>query len=438
MKSKIHGFRSSILSFVDNPLHLDKSYKYYQDGIIYVEDGIIKDVGDYSDLSLKYRNVEVTNYIGKLIIPGFIDTHIHYPQLEMIASYGENLLGWLDKYTFPVEKKYSNFKYAQVKAGKFLESLINNGVTSAAIYATSFSSSVDAIFSEAYKRNMRVISGKVLMNRNAPDYLIDTPENDYSESIKLIEKWHNKNRLLYAITPRFAITSSDLGLEVCKKLIDEYPGLYLQTHLSENNDEIEYVKRLYPQATSYLDVYDYYGLVRKNSIFGHSIYLDDKDFKLLSEKEASIAFCPSSNLFLGSGLFNLPLAEKYKINIGLGSDIGAGTSLSPFQTMAEAYKVIQLGQVYNNSSFDISSITPLSYLYYSTLGAAKTIGVDDYVGSFDIGKEADFLVINTDKPDILQQKVENDKSLEEMLFSVMILGNDTTIEQVYIMGSSVK
>lgn len=440
-KNSTIGYRSSILFFIKNPSHtknIDQSYKYYKDGVLYVENGIIKDVGAYATISPRYKKAKIVDYRGKLIIPGFIDSHVHYPQLEMIGSYGEQLLDWLKKYTFPTEHKYNNSAYAQRKASDFMGELINNGTTSAAIYATTSPNSVNAIFSEALKRNMRIISGKVLMDRNAPEYLIDTPDIAYSESKSLIKKWHKKARLLYAVTPRFAITSSAEELQVAKKLLDEFPTVYLQTHLAENKDEVEYVKNLFPGMGSYLDVYNHFGLVRKHSIFGHSIYLGREDFKLLHDHGSSIAFCPTSNLFLGSGLFNLSLAEKYHVKIGLGTDVGAGTSLSLLQTMAEAYKVVQMQKVYKSDADKQLTLNPFSAFYYATLGAAKALDIDSYVGTFKSGNEADFIVLNTNSPKTLKQKVSNDQTIQDLLFSIMMLGDDRTVEHVYIMGKLMK
>lgn len=432
----IKGYRGKVFYFIANPAKDHNSYKYYENGVLYVENGYVLDVGDYEKLSNRYKDVSYINYTDKLIMPGFIDTHVHFPQLEMVALYGEQLLEWLNKYTFPTEKKYFDKKYCEAQANLFMNELINNGTTSAAIYPTVSTNSVNTIFTQALNRNMRIISGKVMMDRNAPDYLLDSAENSYNESLLLISKWHKHKRLSYAVTPRFAITSSPEELGLARKLLSKYPDLYLQTHVSENKAEIKMVKELYPNSSTYLEVYNSYDLLHKRSIFGHAVYLEDSDYELMNNKKSSIAFCPSSNLFLGSGLFDINKTEYHNIDIGLGSDIGAGTSLSLLKTMADAYKVSQLRKI--SSDNNDKSLNALMGFYYATLGAAKSLDIDSSVGTFKKGYEADFIVLDVNEPSILKQRQNNIQTIDDLLFSLMILGDDRTIESVYIMGKCYK
>ncbi|MBE9146712.1 guanine deaminase [Planktothrix mougeotii] len=428
-------FRSSFLDFIADPFYEseENSVRYIPDGLLVVEAGIIKDFDHYNTLKEKYQGFTITHYPDLLIMPGFIDTHIHFPQTEMIASYGKQLLDWLNQYTFPTERKFSSREYAQKIAAFFLDELLKNGTTTALVFATVFPQSVEAFFEEAYQRNLRMISGKVMMDRHAPDYLQDTPETSYQETKQLIQNWHKKGRLLYAITPRFAITSSPEQLKLAGKLLTEFPDVYLQTHLSENIQEVEFVAELFPEAQHYLDVYDQAGLVGDRSIFAHSIHLSDDEFKRLSEAKSAIAFCPTSNLFLGSGLFKLHQAKSksYPINVGLGSDIGAGTSFSLLQTANEAYKVAQLQS---------QTLSAFQALFLATLGGAKALKLDHKIGNFAIGKEADFIVLDCNATPLMslknQQILSNQTQLEiaEKVFTLIILGDDRAIQATYIMG----
>lgn len=435
---QITGYRGDILYFTDNPVKTVSAYKYYPNGVLYVQNGKVITAGDYTQLKSKYKQAAIVDYTGKLIVPGFVDAHVHYPQIEMIASYGAQLLDWLNTYTFPTESQFKNPVYANQIANFFLNQLINNGTTTALVFATVDPSSVDAFFNAAYQRNMRMISGKVLMDRNAPEYLTDTPASAYSDSKMLIEKWDNKGRLKYAVTPRFAPTSSESELEVAGKLLKEFPDVYMQTHLAENNQEVAWVHELFPWSRSYLDVYDHYGLVTKHSIFAHSIHIDATDYEIISKHGASIAFCPTSNLFLGSGLFDLDEANKYNVNVGLGTDVGAGTSLSLIQTMNEAYKVTQLRKAFTDNPNGVTPLDPFEDLYLATLGGARALSLDQYIGSFSNGKEADFVVLDPQSTPILGMRESKAITLRDKLFAIEILGDDRTVEHTYIMGKQAK
>jgi guanine deaminase len=387
--SSLKAFRSSFLDFIADPFYVSESesVRYIPDGMLVLEDGKIKELGTYESLQHKYAEISLTNYPGMLIMPGFIDTHIHFPQTEVIAAYGEQLLTWLNKYTFPTEGKFKDKAYAQKVAAIFLDELLKNGTTTALVFATVHPESVDAFFEEANRRNLRMIAGKVMMDRNAPDFLTDTAETSYQETKALIQKWHKKDRLLYAVTPRFAITSTNEQLQLAGKLLKEFPDVYLHTHLSENVDEVAFVKQLFPESQGYLDVYDRAGLVGDRSVFAHGVQLTDAEFQRLSQANAAIAFCPTSNLFLGSGLFKIEKAKskEHPIKLGLGTDVGGGTSFSMLQTTNEAYKVAQLRR---------QKLSPFQALFLATLGGAKALNLADKIGNFDAGKEADFIGIS--------------------------------------------
>lgn len=428
MASPKIAYRSAIVHSVADPkdVGLDDSYQYFEDGILVVENGHIVDIGPAEDvLARQPKHITVNVFKHKIITSGFIDTHIHYPQTGMIASYGEQLLDWLENYTFPEELRFKNPIYAHQVATLFLDELASNGTTTALVFGTVHKESVNVFFEEAEKRNLRMIAGKVLMDRNAPDYLTDTPQSGYEESKELIERWHNKGRLHYAVTPRFAPTSTNEQLATVGQLLKEYPDVFMHTHLSENKKEIEWVLDLFPERESYLDVYDHYGLLHKRSVFAHGIHLSDCECQRLADTNSSIAFCPTSNLFLGSGLFNLPKMEKFNINVGMGTDVGAGTSFSLLQTMSEAYKIMQLQQ---------EKLHPIKSLFLATLGGAKALHLDDKIGNLAIGKEADFVVLDLHATQLMRFRMKQTTKLEEKLFVLMSLGDDRAVSQTYIYG----
>jgi guanine deaminase len=425
------AYRGSILHFLRDPtLSSGKPpLEYFDDGALIVEGGKVLQIGAYEEL---FPSVPSTtnwvDYRGHLILPGFIDTHTHYPQTEMIGAYGEQLLSWLHTYTFPTEKRYGDLSYARKQAHFFIEELLRHGTTSALVFATVHKTSVDGIFEAALAKNMRIISGKVLMDRNAPEYLLDTPELAYDDSKELILKWQGKGRLMYAITPRFAPTSTPAQLEKARRLKEEFPETYIHTHLSENKSEVDWVKSLFPKNSSYFDVYQSFGLTGQKSIFAHSIYLSEVELKAMAETQSVAAFCPTSNLFLGSGLFPLHRFKELGIRIGLGTDVGAGTSFSAFQTLNEAYKVAQLqGQ----------KLGSLEGFYRATLGNAQALSIDHLVGNFLAGKEADFVIIDPHSTPLLQLRQQNSRTLEEKLFVLMTLADERAIKATYVLGNLV-
>jgi len=430
----LKAFRGAFLDFVDDPFYASEadSVRYLPDGLLLLEDGKVKALGTYESLQESYAGIPITAYPDRLIMPGFIDTHIHFPQTEMIAAYGEQLLEWLDKYTFPTEGKFHDKAYAQEIASFFLDELLKHGTTTALVFTAVYPQSVDAFFEEASRRHLRMIAGKVLMDRNAPDFLTDTPETAYEESKQLIEKWHKHDRLLYAITPRFAVTSSDEQLRLAGKLLAEFPDVYMHTHIAENIKEVALVAELFPDSKGYLDVYDRAGLVGTKSVFAHGVQLTDAEFKRLSEAHSTIAFCPTSNLFLGSGLFNLKKAKSIDqpIKVGLGTDVGGGTSFSMLETASEAYKVTQLRG---------ETLSSFQALYLATLGGARALSLENTLGNFEPGKEADFIVLDPRATPLMARRnpsaiATSLPELADQTFATIMLGDDRAIHATYIMG----
>lgn len=430
MVDDLKAFRAEILHFLNDPVvqEENKSYQYFPDGILIVKNGHVAAVGHFKDLLPTLpADLKVVHYPDSLILPGFVDCHVHYPQTEMVAAYGEQLLEWLENYTFPTERQFSDPDKAAGIAEIFLDELLRNGTTTALTIPTVHKQSVNAFFKAAEARQMRMICGKVLMDRNAPDYLLDTPESAYQESKALIEQWHGKGRLRYALTPRFAPTSSNEQLAKAGQLLREYPDIYMHTHLAENLDEIRWVEKLFPQCSGYLDVYNHFGLLGQHSIFAHCIHLNSEEFELLHQTGSKIAFCPTSNLFLGSGLFNLSRAEAKEVTVGLGTDIGAGTSFSLLQTMHEAYKIQQLRG---------DQLSPLKSFYLATLGGARTLDLDHKIGNFEHGKEADFVVLDYKSTPLATLRAKSCTQLADKLFVLAILGDDRAVRATYILGNN--
>lgn len=413
---------------VDDPavVGIEMAHTYIPGGTMVIEDGLITATGARADIEPSLgAGTEIIDRTGRLITPGFIDTHIHFPQIDMIASYGEQLLDWLENYTFPAEARYADKAHADRAAGFFIDELLRNGTTSALVYGSVHAGSVDALFEAAHKAGMRLVAGKALMDRNVPAAVRDTAESGDADSRRLADKWHGKGRLGYAVTPRFAPACSDEQLTRAGQMLKEYDGLLMHTHMSENVSEINWVKELYPGARDYLDVYDRFGLLSDRSVFAHCIHLDGEAFQRLGEADAAIAFCPTSNLFLGSGLFNLQEAGKYGVKVGMGTDVGAGTSFSMLQTMNEAYKVGQLRG---------DRLDPFKSFYLATLGGAKALGMDDKVGSLQVGREADFLIYDMAATPLVARRVKHCTSIEETLFVLSILGDDRVVGETWVAG----
>jgi len=426
--SETLALRGSLLHFLRDPGDepAGGAAQYFDDGILLLRDGRVLEAGDARALLPRLpADAARRDHSGKLLLPGFVDTHIHYPQTDLIASHGTRLLDWLERYTFPVERRFGDPAHAREVADFFLEELLRNGTTTAMVVGTVHPQSVDAFFEAAQARGLRMIAGKVLMDRNCPEDLRDTAQSGEAQTRELIGRWHGRDRLLYAVTPRFAPACSAEQLRRAGRLLEEFPGLYLQTHLAENREEVAWVGDLFPSSRSYLDVYDGFGLVRPRSVFAHCVHLEDADRRRMAERGAVAAFCPTANLFLGSGLFDLAAAGACGMTVGLGTDVGGGTSFSMLRTLHEAYKVAQLrGQ----------NLSPLRALYLATLGGAQALGLQDRIGSFAPGREADLVVIDLAATPLLERRLRHAESLAEKLFALIMLGDDRCVAATYVQG----
>jgi guanine deaminase len=424
--------RGPALTFVNDAVEagVGAAMRYESDAIVAMAGGRITHFGPASQASRELPKGVAVRRTGDdtLILAGFIDCHVHYPQTQIIGAYGEQLIDWLSKYTFVAEQKFASKEHARDVAKVFLEECLRAGTTTAAVYCTVHPQSVDAFFEAAEARNMRMIAGKVLMDRNAPEALTDTPQKGYDDSKALIAKWHGRGRQLYCVTPRFAPTSTPAQMEMTGRLWAEHPGTYLQSHVSENRGEVAWVRELYPERKGYLDVYDHYKQLGPRSIYGHGVWLTEAELQRFHETGAAIAHCPTSNQFLGSGLFNLRNAMKPErpVRVGLATDLGAGTSFSMLQTLNETYKVAQL----NGARLS----APLAF-YLATRGAARALYLEDKIGSLAVGMEADVVVLDLKSTPVIEYRMRNCQDLDEALFIQMTLGDDRAIHSTYIAGA---
>lgn len=421
--------RGHILHFLDDPYHAKNSYQYIDDGLLITQDGKVTKLGTFAELSKNIpATAQVTYYKDGLILPGFIDAHIHYPQLDMIAANsGGHLLQWLDSYTFPFEKKFKDQRYANDVAKFFLDELIRNGTTTAMIFTTIYPHAVDALFNAAETRQMRIIAGEVMGDKNLPEYLLQSPEQASQETEQLIKRWHEKlhSRSLYAITFRFAPTTSVKMFQHLEQLKQQYPNVYIYTHISETLPETKWSNKLFG-TKHYLDIYDRYHLLGKKTLLAHGVFLSNEEEKRMHLTGTAVAFCPTSNLFLGSGFFNFAQAENNGVKVGLGTDVGAGTSFSMLQTLNDAYKVLQLQN---------QNLSPIEGFYLATLGGARALDLTDKLGNFNPGKEADFVVLNlTGGTPLLKRRLSYAKTLSDKLFVLMTLGDDRSVMATYVNG----
>lgn len=431
MSESLRAFRGAILHCLRDPGEggARDAAEYFEDGLLLVEDGRVAALGPAAELLPQLADsAELIDHRGRLLLPGFIDTHVHYPQLDVIASYGAQLLEWLEQYTFPQEQRFADAQHAAALAELFLDELLRNGTTTALVFATVHPGSVDAFFRAAQARRLRMICGKVLMDRNCPPALRDTAESGAAESRALIERWHGVDRLLYAITPRFAPTSTPAQLAAAGRLAAEYPDVYVQSHLAENPAECAWVAELFPESRSYLDVYQRHALLRERALFAHCIHLDDADRRCMAGQGAAMSFCPSSNLFLGSGLFDLAAARDAGLRVGLGTDVGGGNSFSLLQTASDGYKVCQLRG---------RKLPALRALYLATLGGAEALYLDHRLGNFATGKEADFVVIDPAATPLLARRSGIAADIEEQLFALLMLGDDRLVLETRVLGELV-
>lgn len=431
--------RGRLLDFVRKPESLEDitSYRYEEDGGLWLVDGKIKARGDFASIKALAEKenaalqvkTEVIDHSGKLIMAGFIDNHIHFPQTQVIGSYGTQLLDWLNLYTFPQELRYADQDFADKMAQHFLQMLFDHGTTTAVSFCSVHKQSAQALFQAADKRSMRLIAGKVMMDRNAPQGLCDTPQSSLDDSQELIAQWHNKGRLHYAISPRFAITSTPEQLLMAQELRKNNPDCYLQTHLSENHEEIALSKQLYPEARDYFDIYQHYGLVGERSLFGHCIHLEERERAAMAETGSVAVFCPTSNLFLGSGLFDLQGLESQGLRTAIATDVGGGTNFSMLRSLDEGYKILQLRS---------QKLNPLHAFYWITLGNACALGLERHIGTLSQDSDADLVVLDSSATAAMEMRMQCVETLEQELFMLQTMADDRAIIQTYCAGVAQK
>lgn len=420
--------RGHVITYRSDPFLSDDALVDIEDALIVSSDGVITTLGPYSAVRDEVpTGTQVSHYPDALLCAGFVDGHIHYVQTDIIGGFGARLINWLDHYTFAEEQRFADKHHADAVAVRFFDQLLANGTTTAAAFCATYPESVDAFFEESSRRRTRMIGGKVLMDRNAPERLLDTAQTSYHDSKALIDRWHGRDRNLYAVSPRFAPTSSAEQLELAGALRAESAGTYLHTHVSETTDEIRWVRSLFPERAGYLDVYDHYGLLGPRSLLAHGVYLTPAERERVHETGAAVAHCPTSNLFLGSGLFDMRAAKDpaRPMQVALGTDVGAGTTFSLLATMNEAYKVGEL------RSYPMNAVT---LFYLATLGGAEALGLADKIGSIEVGKEADFVVLDPRATRLLATRSARVESTEELMFVLSILGDDRAVLATYVAG----
>ncbi len=427
------ALRGALYTLIDDPfLHpAEDCARYEEDGLILIQDGRISAVGPFNRLRSRLSaEVPLRHYPNAILLPGFVDAHIHYPQVEIIGSYGTQLLEWLNKYTFPTEAKFNDPEHSARIAEFFISELQRNGTTAASVFCTSAPASVDAIFEAARQDNMLILAGKMMMDSHAPKNILDSAQSSYDDSKALIERWHGRGRCLYTVTPRFALTSSPGQLKLAGALLREYGDVRLQSHISENRDELARAADLYPDRANYTDIYDHFGLLDERAIYGHGIHLSEGELQRFHDTGAKIAHCPTSNFFIGSGLFDIEKTRSAArpVTVGLGTDVGGGTSFSMLQTMSEAYKMAQLRGI---------SLTAAQCFYLATLGSAESLGIEDRVGSLRAGYAADIVALDPRATPLLELRSEVAESLDELLFALMICADDRAVEATYVAGEPV-
>lgn len=424
----MHVFRSALLRFTD-----DGKALYDEDGLLAVAADAqgrqrLVAAGPWQALAAQWAGqCDVTHWPGRILAPGFVDLHVHFPQTDVIGSPADGLLPWLENYTFPHESRFEQPEYADGVASFFVDELLRNGVTTALAFATSHPASVNALFAEAQRRSLRLVTGKVLQDRHSPDGVRDETEQSLLDTEALIQRWHGVDRLGYAVTPRFAPTSTPEQLRGAGELAARYADVWIQSHVAENLDEIRWARELFPRSRSYLAVYDDFGLMRERAVYAHCIHFDDADRALMRERKTAAAISPTSNLFLGSGFFDYAGADRAGFRYGLASDVGGGTSFSPFHTMMAAYYVAREGQTKTGLS-----LSPAQLWWQHTAGAAQAMGLGGVVGNLQPGCEADFVVLNPQATPLLARKTQQARSLDDLLFALIVLGDDRVIEQTVI------
>lgn len=418
------GYRAEFLSVPRDPRDAGtEAVIHHPDGLLVVEGGIVIASGAFAQVAPRFPGLSIRHYPGKLLVPGFVDTHVHYPQADRIATHGHQLLEWLDQHIFPAEKAFADPIHAQSAAAFFLTELLRNGTTTALVFATVHEGSVDALFTAAQARDMRIVSGKVLMDLGPPG-LSDCPDHGRAESEALIARWRGRGRLGYAIMPRFALTSSDAQLSLAGALHADHPDTLMHTHMAESPAEVAAVARRFEGSIDYLDAYARFGLVGPRSVFAHCVHMDDGAMGRMALSGASAALCPTSNLFLGSGLFDLARLDAAGVKVGFGTDVGAGTSFSMLATVGEAYKVCQLRAI---------SLDPFRMLHLATAGGAAVLGLGDRVGALAPGMEADFLLLDPAATPLMARRTAG-ADLADRLFALQMLGDDRAIHATYVAG----
>jgi guanine deaminase len=419
--------RGRLLRFAGNPFEIgaEAALAYEEDGALAMRGGLIADVGPAAMVLADHPGAEVIGLGDRLIAPGFVDCHAHYPQTGVIASYGAQLLEWLNTYTFPEESRFGDPDYARAAARAFFDEELRNGYTTACSFCTIHTTSVDAYFGEAARRGLRAVGGKVMMDRHAPEALRDTAQSGYDDSKALIARWHGVGRALYAVTPRFAPTSTVAQLEAAGTLWVEHRDCAMQTHLSENHNEIKWVGELFEGCPDYLGVYEKYGLLGAGAIFGHAIHLTPREAARLAETGASVAHCPTSNQFLGSGECDVRGLMESGVRVGLATDVGGGSSFSPFHTMKAAYEVAQRRG---------TSLSPVHLWWLATQGSARALGIADRIGNLAVGLEADAVALDLGSTPLLRHRMERADSIAEAMFAQIVLADDRAVDRVYSGG----
>ncbi|MEM8629646.1 MAG: guanine deaminase [Pseudomonadota bacterium] len=426
----MHLLFGQTLDFVGDPFTDGPGAgRHIRHGALAVENGLIVDSGDAERLAAAYPGAERTEYGDALILPGFVDAHAHYPQTAIIASWGKRLIDWLNTYTFPEEMRFGDPAYAEEIAERYLDLILAEGTTTVVTYCTIHPESADAIFAAAEKRGMRIVAGKTAMDRNAPDGLRDTAQSAYDDGKALIARWHGRGRLSYAVTPRFSPTSTPDQLSAMGALWAEHPGCLMQTHLSEQTDEIDWVRELFPDHRDYLDTYEAHGLIGPGALFGHAIHLEPRERDRLRESGSSLIHCPTSNTFIGSGHFEMAgLADTGHL-IGLATDTGGGSSFSMLRTMAAAYEIAQLrGTV----------LHPSQLVWLATAGSARAIGMESLIGTLAIGSEADLTVLDLASTPAIAQATDRAGDIWQALFPTMMMGDDRAVRDVWVNGRVVR
>ena len=420
--------KGRVLSFNGSPFEGEPTDATKIHQAVLIEDGRIAALGQASDLSDAHPEANIKDYGDQLIMAGFVDSHVHYPQTAMIASWGKRLIDWLNSYTFPEEMKFDDPAYAAEIANRYLDLTAAHGTTTMCSFCTIHPESVDAFFTAAQARGQRVVAGKTCMDRNAPEGLRDTAQTGYDQSKALLEKWHGVDRISYAITPRFSPTSTPEQLEAMGALWAEHPDCLMQTHLSEQTDEIEWVRSLFPDARDYLDTYEQFGLLGGNGLYGHAIHLEDRERDRLREVDAALIHCPTSNTFIGSGLFDMNGLIHSGHRVGLATDTGGGSSFSMLRTMAAAYEIGQLRG---------HPLHPSQLLWLGTVGSARTLRMDDRIGNIAVGMEADLAVLNLASTPAIAQREAHADDLWEAVFPTIMMGDDRAVTDTWIAGRAV-